>query len=133
MSNLRFMSNNTLAADKVLYKGHAIVAVAATSVHVAEEVFTAAVHQGYIEPHSATALWNRDGHLTIWSSSQGHFTVQEQTALLLGVPVSKVKAIPMEIGGGFGGKLVVYLEPIAAALAKKAGRPVHDLLTAYED
>jgi xanthine dehydrogenase molybdenum-binding subunit len=56
---------------------------------VEKEVYTAAVHQGYIEPHSATAMWNRDGQLTIWSSSQGHFTVREQPALLLGVPVSR--------------------------------------------
>ena len=36
---------------------------------VEKDVSTAAMHQGYIEPHSATAMWNRDGHLTIWSSS----------------------------------------------------------------
>jgi CO/xanthine dehydrogenase Mo-binding subunit len=75
-------------------------------------------------------MWNRDGHLTIWSSSQGHFTVREQTALLLGVPVSKVKAIPMVAGAW--GKLVVYMEPIAAALAKKAGRPVKVTMTRTE-
>jgi CO/xanthine dehydrogenase Mo-binding subunit len=58
--------------------------------------------------------------------------VREQTALLLSIPVSKVQVIPMEIGGGFGGKLVVYLEPIAAALAKQAGRPVKVTMTRTE-
>ena len=207
MANPRFMSNNCLAGDKALYKGHAIAAVAASSLHLAEEALslidveyeilpavvtvleamkddapvlherlanlsnpnmrpgglrsdddtgkatnianhfvfeagdlaqgfkeadviverefkTASVHQGYIEPHSATALWNADGNLTIWCSSQGHFNIREQTANILGMPVSKVKVVPMEIGGGFGGKTLVYLEPVAAALSRKTGRPV---------
>ncbi len=207
MINPKFLSNNILAADKVLYKGHAVAAVAATSRHIAEEAMalididyevlpavldardamrddapilherlmslanpnirpgglreeddsgqgsnianhfvfevgdiaqgfreadivvereyhTAPVHQGYIEPHSATVYWGPDDRLTIWSSSQGHFAVREQTARVLGIPVSKVKAIPMEIGGGFGGKTLIYLEPVAALLSKKTGHPV---------
>jgi CO/xanthine dehydrogenase Mo-binding subunit len=91
---------------------------------VEKETNTSAVHQGYIEPHSATASWSSDGRLTIWSSSQGQFAVREQTARFMDVPVSQVKAIPLEIGGGFGGKTIVYVEPVAAALARKAGRPV---------
>ncbi len=207
LHNLRFLSNNIMAVGKVLYKGHAVAAVAAINQHVAEqalklvevdyevlpsvssaqeamkedapllherlaslsnpalrpggvlddddpnpgsnvanhfefrlgdvddgfkqaeivvekETSTVPVHQGYIEPHTGTAMWHGDGTLTVWSSSQGHFTVREQTARLMGVPVSSVKAIPMEIGGGFGAKTVVYVEPVAAALARKAGRPV---------
>jgi xanthine dehydrogenase molybdenum-binding subunit len=69
-------------------------------------------------------MWHSDGSLTLWSSSQGHFNVRDQTARLLNVPMSRVKAIPLEIGGGFGGKTLVYVEPVAAALARKAGRPV---------
>ena len=91
---------------------------------VEHETFTSPIHQGYIEPHTGTAMWNSDGTLTFWSSSQGHFNVRDQTARLMNMPVSKVKAIPMEIGGGFGGKTLVYVEPVAAALARKAGRPV---------
>ena len=91
---------------------------------VEQDYHTKLVHQGYIEPHSATAMWHGDGNLTVWSSSQGHFTVREQTAKIVGVPLSKVRAIPMEIGGGFGGKTMVYLEPVAAVLARKAGQPV---------
>ena len=207
MINFKFLSNNIMAQDKALYKGHALAAVAAINPHVAEEslalidvdyevlppvmhardamsegatlvherlaalnsaatraggilddddgstgtnianrfefrmgdldvgfgeadvvversVSTSAVHQGYIEPHSGTAMWHQDGSLTIWSSSQGHFTVREHTARLVGLPVSKVKAIPMEIGGGFGAKLAVYMEPLAALLAQKAHAPV---------
>ena len=214
--NPRFLSNNILAADKALYKGHAVAAVAADSLHIAEEAIalihvdyeplpavfdgkeamepgspilherlytsegeffrpgglredmdqsepsnvashfvfqigepdkgfdaadvvverefhTKTVHQGYIEPHSATAMWNRDGKITIWDSSQGHFAMRDLTALVLDVPVSQIKVVPMEIGGGFGGKLHTYIEPVAALLSKKSGRPVKVTLTRTEE
>ena len=187
-------SDNILAHDKVLYKGHAIAAVAAVSPHAAEEILslidveyevlpaytsveesmavdalplhdtwtnnpdlpggtnvaaldqyrfgdpdagfaeadrvfereyrTKTVHQGYIEPQNATAWWAPDGRLTVWCSSQGHFGVRDNTARILGLPVSDVKVIPLEIGGGFGGKIPPYLEPVAAVMSKKSGHPV---------
>ncbi|MCI0867206.1 MAG: xanthine dehydrogenase family protein molybdopterin-binding subunit [Chloroflexi bacterium] len=90
------------------------------------EYHTRPVHQGYIEPHSATAQWDTDDTVTIWASSQGHFALRDHTSAILGLPTSKVKVIPMEIGGGFGGKGQggCYLEPVAAAMARKTGRPV---------
>ena len=139
-ANLKYMRDNMLATDRVLYKGHPVAAVAATSAHIAEEALalievdyevrqavtevraamrddaprlhdnlttqdfgedtgkksniashfqhllgdpdkafaeadivverefqTATVHQGYIEPHNATAMWNSDGQLTVWT------------------------------------------------------------------
>src|SRR5579864_8382596 len=199
---LSYARGNVLAKGKVLYKGHAVAAVAATSVHVAEEAaglieveyevlpavltapdamqegaailhgdlktkefgeqtgrvsnvsehfrhvmgdveagfaqadviverefHTATVHQGYIEPHNATALWNNDGRILVWCSTQGAFVVRDVTACILDVPVSRVKVTPMEIGGGFGGKIPVYLEPVAALLSKKTGRPVKLLMS----
>lgn len=99
-------------------------AFAKADVIVEREFKTASVHQGYIEPHVATALWNQDGHLTIWTSTQGSFTARQQTAELLQIPVSRVTVVPCEIGGGFGGKIAVYLEPVAAMLSRKCGRPV---------
>src|SRR5438445_504800 len=80
------------------------------------------------EQHNATALWNADGTVTIWCSTQGAFTVRAQVAELLQMPLSKIKVVPMEIGGGFGGKIRVYLEPVAAALSKKTGKPVKVLM-----
>ena len=185
---------NILARDKVLYKGHAIAAVAALTPHAAEEILglieveyevlpaytsveesmvddalplhdtwpnnpdlpgsanvaaldqyrfgdpdagfakadrvfereyrTKTVHQGYIEPQNATAWWGPDGRLTVWCSSQGHFGVRDNTARILGLPVSDVKVVPLEIGGGFGGKIPPYLEPVAAVMSKKSGHPV---------
>ena len=195
--SLRYLSNNVLAGDKVLYKGHAVAAVAAENPHDAEEALkliqvdyevlpavtnvedamkpdapilhehmttasfddrypqktniagyqqfkqgdvekgfeeadvvverefrTKTVHQGYIEPQSATASWSHDGRITIWNSSQNPFGIRDNTARILGIRSSKIKLIPMEIGGGFGGKLGTYLEPVAAVLSKKSGRSV---------
>ena len=201
----RFSSDNILARDKVLYKGHAVAAVAATSPHVAEEALsliqveydvlppvmevreamkddapllhedlttmelgersdkqsnvathfryelgdvdkgfkeadiiverefnTSTVHQGYIEPQNGAAFWNADGQLTIWTSTQGAFSVREAVAKALDLPVSKIKVVPMEIGGGFGGKIPVYLEPLAALLSKKTGQTVKLLMSRAE-
>lgn len=95
-----------------------------SSLVVEREFSLKMVHQGYIEPHNATAHWGEDGHITVWSSTQGAFGVRAQTAGILQVPESSVKVMPVEIGGGFGGKTKVYLPPIAALLSKKIGRPV---------
>jgi CO/xanthine dehydrogenase Mo-binding subunit len=81
-------------------------------------------HQGYIEPQSATALWGPDGHLTIWCSSQGHFSIRDLTAGILQIPVGSIKVVPLEIGGGFGAKLFTTIEPVAALLSMKCGKPV---------
>jgi len=91
---------------------------------VEREFKTATVHQGYIEPHNATALYRADGHLTIWCSTQGAFEVRDQIEKILLMPVAKIKVVPMEIGGGFGGKIPVYLEPLAALLSKETGQAV---------
>ena len=101
---------------------------------VEREFHTKPVHQGYIEPHSATALWNTDGTVTIWCSSQGHFALRDHTAAILGVGVSRVTIVPMEIGGGFGGKGQggCYLESVAAVLSHKKGQPVKLTMTRAE-
>src|ERR1700759_4266479 len=100
---------------------------------VIERTFTTRpVHQGYIEPHACLISVAADGKTTIWSSSQGQFMVRAMTAYLTGIPQSDIRAIPAEIGGGFGGKTIVYLEPLAALLAKKSGRPVKMVMTREE-
>lgn len=105
---------------------------AKADVIVEREFDTATVHQGYIEPQNATALWNSDGRLQVWTSTQGAFGVRQLTANVLDMPVSQVKVTPMEIGGGFGGKIPVYLEPVTALLSKKCGRPVQGVMTRQE-
>ncbi len=99
-------------------------AFAGAELVIEREFETQPVHQGYIEPHACLAQAGADGRVTIHCSSQGHFMVRAYTAKLLGVDLSQIRVIPSEIGGGFGGKTTVYLEPLAAALSRKAGRPV---------
>src|SRR5712675_3325615 len=203
--NFRDLSRNCMARDKVLYDGHAVAAVAATSPAIAEEacelievsyhvlphvidvedamkpdapilhddLFTqgvepkpthpsnvakmigftkgdldagfreadviierrysnAPVHQAYIEPHACVVSVAADGQCTIWSSSQGQFMVRAYSAKLLGIDISQIRAIPAEIGGGFGGKTLVYLEPLALALSKQSGRPVKMVMSREE-
>ncbi|MBO66578.1 MAG: oxidoreductase [Actinobacteria bacterium] len=91
---------------------------------VEREFSTKPVHQGYIEPHAAVADANSDGRAHIWCSSQGHFQMRAYTATVLGVSPGTLKVTAAEIGGGFGGKTVIYLEPLAVRLSQRAGRPV---------
>jgi CO/xanthine dehydrogenase Mo-binding subunit len=90
------------------------------------------VHQAYIEPHACVVSIAADNQCTIWSSSQGQFMVRAYCAKLLGIDMANIRAIPAEIGGGFGGKTLVYLEPVALALSKKAGRPVKLVMSREE-
>ncbi len=99
---------------------------------VEREFDTQTVHQGYIEPHVSTASWSPDGHVTVWASTQGAFAVRAATAGILDLPESAVKVIPMEIGGGFGGKGMTHVDPIATILSKKSGRPVKVVMNRKE-
>ncbi len=93
---------------------------------------TKPVHQGYIEPHACVASVSADGVAELWVTTQGQWIVRAHCARLLGWDISKLKVNATEIGGGFGGKTVVYLEPVALALSKKAGRPVKMVMTREE-
>ncbi|HJS85907.1 MAG TPA: xanthine dehydrogenase family protein molybdopterin-binding subunit [Acetobacteraceae bacterium] len=93
---------------------------------------TQPVHQAYIEPHACVVSVAADGQAQIYSSSQGQFMVRAYCAKLLGWDLSNIRAVPLEIGGGFGGKTLVYLEPVALVLAKKSGRPVKMVMTREE-
>ena len=93
---------------------------------------TQPVHQAYIEPHACLATYSPDGQITIHASSQGHFMIRAYTAKLLGIDMSNIRVNPAEIGGGFGGKTLIYLEPLAVALSRKAGRSVKMQMTREE-
>jgi CO/xanthine dehydrogenase Mo-binding subunit len=195
--DFRDLSRNVLARDKVLYHGHPVAAVAATSPHIAEEALkrievdyeilapvldveaamapdapllhddlytkgvdprpetpsnvatrlliergdiekgfaeadvvvereyrTETVHQGYIEPHAAVASVGEDGQSVVWCCTQGSFLVRSFCAKVLGLSTAQIKVIPSEVGGAFGGKTTVYVEPLAILLSRRAGRPV---------
>jgi CO/xanthine dehydrogenase Mo-binding subunit len=203
--SLRDVLHNVMARDKVLYDGHAVAAVAATSTAIARKALklidvqyeilphvtdvdaamkpgapilhsdmitenvepapkkasnvasrcefghgdpevgfkqadvviersfkTEATHQGYIEPHACLASVGSDGQGELWVCTQGHFMVRNTCAELLGMDVSKLRVTASEIGGGFGGKTTVFIEPVALALSRKAGKPVKLVMSREE-
>src|SRR5438132_6228724 len=93
---------------------------------------TKPVHQGYIEPHACLVSVAADGQCTIFSSSQGQFMVRAYTSRICSADIASIRAIPAEIGGGFGGKTIIYLEPLAYMLSKKSGRPVKMVMSREE-
>jgi CO/xanthine dehydrogenase Mo-binding subunit len=200
--NYWHMTRNIMAREKVLYEGHAIAAVAATTPAIADDALrlievdfevlphvidvdeamqptapllfedmitrgiepapkqpsniskrleyrigdlaagfamadeivemnfkTAPVHQGYIEPHACLARSDADGQAEVWVSTQGHFIVRTYVAKLLGMNTGDLRVHAAEIGGAFGGKTVVYVEPVAVVLARKSGHPVKIMMS----
>jgi CO/xanthine dehydrogenase Mo-binding subunit len=91
------------------------------------------VHQGYIEPHAVLAEWDSTGHLTLWASTQGSFNTRSEVADVLGIEENRIKVVPVECGGGFGGKIRALCEPITALLARATGRPVRYVMTRREE
>ncbi len=93
---------------------------------------TEQAHQGYIEPHACVASMSPDGSGELWVCTQGHFVFRQQCAQLLGLDESKLRVTSSEIGGGFGGKTHLWLEPVALALSRKANLPVKLVMTREE-
>jgi CO/xanthine dehydrogenase Mo-binding subunit len=110
-------------------KGDADAALASAAATVSGHYTLKAVHQGYIEPHACVVSWKPDGKIDIWCSSQGQFNVRTLTASFLQIEIGRIRVMPLEIGGGFGGKNSIYLEPVAALLSKKTGRPVRMVMS----
>ena len=121
-----------VAAISEFVRGDVDAALAEAELVVRRSYRTQTVHQGYIEPHAALAHSGADGQSVLWCCTQGGFMVRAYCAALLGLDVSQLKVIPSEIGGGFGGKTTVYLEPLAVLLARKAGRPVKMVMSREE-
>jgi len=105
---------------------------AQADVIVEREFTTKPVHQGYIEPHACLASVSEDGQAELWCTTQGQFIVRSFCAKLLGMELSKLRVTASEIGGGFGGKTVVYLEPLALALSRQACQPVKMVMSRTE-
>lgn len=100
---------------------------------VIEESFTTeAAHQGYIEPHACVANLGADGKGDLWCCTQGHWFVRQMCTAVLGLETTQLRVTPSEIGGGFGGKTTVFIDPVALALSRKAGRPVKIVMSRSE-
>ena len=115
---------SNIASVTRITKGDVEAGFAAADVVIERSFVTPMVHQGYIEPHACVADFQQNGRATVWCSSQGHFGIRDMTALALGMDTGDIRVVAQEIGGGFGGKTVVYLEPLALKLSELSGRPV---------
>ncbi len=114
--------------------GHGDVTVGFAQADLVHETTyaTVMVHQGYMEPTTATAWVQADGKLDIWTSTQGTFGIRRSVSALLDMPQQRINVIPMEVGGAFGGKIYAILEPLAVLLSKKSGRPVKIVMSRAE-
>ncbi|MFZ1815729.1 MAG: xanthine dehydrogenase family protein molybdopterin-binding subunit [Rhizobiaceae bacterium] len=94
---------------------------------------TEATHQGYIEPHACLGQLGEDGKGEMWVCTQGHWFIRRMCTAVLGLEASQLRVTPSEIGGGFGGKTTIFMEPLALALSRKAGgRPVKLVMSRSE-
>jgi CO/xanthine dehydrogenase Mo-binding subunit len=123
---------SNIAARLEFGHGDAEAGFAKADVVIERSFKTEATHQGYIEPHACLASVGSDGQGELWCCTQGHFMVRDTCAALLGMDISKLRVTASEIGGGFGGKTTVFIEPVALALSRKAGRPVKLVMSRAE-
>ncbi len=123
---------SNIASVTVLTRGNVDEGFEQADVIVEGEYRIPMAHQGYIEPHACTATVNEEGKATVWCSTQGHFEFRSLTSKILDWKIGDLKFIASEIGGGFGGKTTVYLEPVAVLLSKLAGRPVKMMMSREE-
>ena len=106
---------------------------AAADLVVERNYKTEATHQGYIEPHACVGQMGADGRGEMWVCTQGHWYIRRMCATVLGTEAAGLRVTPSEIGGGFGGKTTIFMEPLALALSKKAGgRPVKLVMSRAE-
>lgn len=85
---------------------------------------TPAIHHAAIEPHVALADFDAKGKLTVYSPNQNTFAFRVILARIFGLSYNKIRVVSPAIGGAFGGKLEMTIEPVAAALSMQTGRPV---------
>jgi CO/xanthine dehydrogenase Mo-binding subunit len=123
---------SNVAKRVALVRGDVADGFAEANVIIEREYDTKPVHQGYIEPQACLAHYIKEGQSEIWTTTQGHYLKRAFTARLCGMNIGQLKVTPTEIGGGFGGKNNVYLEPVALELSRQSGRPVKMVMSRGE-
>jgi CO/xanthine dehydrogenase Mo-binding subunit len=122
-----------IASHSLIERGDVESGFSQAAIIVEREFDTATVHPGYIEPQSATAQMNPDGQVTIWCTTQAAFNIRDDVAAVLQIPAGRIRVIPTEIGGGFGGKNSAYLEPVAALLSNNSGYQPVKITMGYDE
>src|SRR5207302_1079466 len=118
--------------DRPILRGDAAPALASADLVVGDTFRFPAVQHYAMEPHAAVAAWDETGGLTVWASTQNPYSVRVELAKMFDVPLARIRIVVPHLGGGFGSKTYAKLEPLAAALAHAAGRPVRLAASAAE-
>jgi xanthine dehydrogenase molybdenum-binding subunit len=121
-----------IAEHLVYERGDVAQGLAAAEVVLERRFETQVVHQGYIEPDAEAAQVSEDGSVVVWANTQSTFTQRRDLAMLLDMPLSKIRVIPTEVGGAFGGKESVRVSALCVALSRQARRPVRITLSREE-
>lgn len=121
-------SPSNICSRTIIARGDAASALADAAARVQSRVVIDTAHQGYLEPQVTVAEVDANGFATVWASTQGQFTTELMIGRMLGLPLSQLKVVPLEVGGAFGGKIVIHGEAVAVRLAQKSGRPVRLVL-----
>lgn len=101
---------------------------------IVEDAFTTQIqHQCSLETHTALAEVDAFGRVTVWTTTQKPFAMRRYLSQSLEVPIHTIRVIPTKIGGGFGGKLELNVEPYAVVLARKCGKPVKIVYSRSEE
>lgn len=100
---------------------------------VSDKFTTQKVEHCHIEQHGCLAQPEPNGHLTIWAGNAQPFAVQAELARILKMPLASVRWLQPVVGGNFGSRNELSVEPIAALLAIKTGRPVKLVRTREEE
>ena len=110
--------------------GNADEAIASSAVRIEQTYTTADRHHNPMEPHATTAVWDADGTLTLYETTQHIFGTKELVSMVLGIPPAKINVVSQFLGGGFGCKGYVWPHTLIAALAAKVlSKPVRLQLT----
>ena len=110
--------------------GDADAAIAASPVRIEQTYSTSDRHHNQMEPHATTAIWDGDGTLTLYETTQHIFGCRDLVSIVLGIPPEKINVVSQFLGGGFGGKAYVWPHTLLTALVAKAlNRPVRFQLT----
>jgi CO/xanthine dehydrogenase Mo-binding subunit len=124
--------HGNLAQQFEIRNGDVERALAGADIVLAEEYRTPAVQGVPLEPHVVVAATDAEG-LTVFTNTQTPYATRAQLANIFGVPLSHVRVLTLTLGGGFGAKAYLRIEPLAVLLAQKAGRPVKIVLSRAEE
>ncbi len=127
--------DNVLCRGRVA-RGDVDAAIESATVAIDATMRTRHIEHAYIEPEAGYAQWSRsdDGteRLTVFACTQTPYMDRNELASMFAVDPSRVRIVPSAVGGGFGGKLDISIQPLLAAAARRFGRPARIVYTRPE-